>query len=1526
MIIETINGFRLSSGQKRLWLLQQDSDAYLTQGSILVEGHLQPEVLKAAIQQIVNRHEILRTRFSRLPGVKTPIMIVLDSSSLLWQYIDLSDCYQQEQSSKVEEVFQENKYKVFDLEQGLILRMILVKLSNQKYSLLIYLPAICADTQTIKNLVNEISHSYYCCVEEQKIDNEAVQFIQFSEWQNELLTDEDAPTANEYWFQQKIASLATIKLPFENKCLKKSAFEIDCFQLVISSKLIAIENLALKYDTTVAVVLLACWQTLIWRLTGESEIVIGTACDRREYEELNDVLGLLATWIPIKTHFIPDLRFQEVLELDRKTLDDAIEWQDYFVPESVEKGNILAFPIGFEFEQLPEKCFANNVSFSLEKFSSCIEPFKVKLTCTQHQNSLVAEFYYDVNYFSNDTIERLAGYFQTLLTSATANPAQKISQLEMISASDRQQLLVLNQTQINYPKDKCIHQLFTEQVEKTPNNIAVVFEDQQLTYAQLNRKANQLAHYLQKLGVKPEVVVGLCVERSLEIIVGLLGILKAGGAYLPLDPTLPTSSITWRSQDAQVPILLTQQHLVERLSESTAQIVSLDSDWQVINQQASENLTSQVKSENSAYVIYTSGSTGVPKGVVVEHQQLLNYLHSIQEILNLPPDASFATVSTFAADLGNTAIFPSLCRGGCLHVISSDRAADPQALADYFHRYAIDCLKIVPTHLKALLTSQTNKQILPRQRLVLGGEATSWNLIEQIRQLAPECEIINHYGPTETTVGVTTFKVSKEATSEEYETVPIGRPLPNTQIYLLDSLGQLVPMGVPGELHIGGACLARGYLHRRDLTAEKFINDPFNPGKRLYKTGDLVRYLSDGNIEFLGRIDNQVKVHGFRIELGEIETALLKHPAVSETVVIAQEDETGNKRLVAYVVPKHEAAPASTELRQFLLELLPEYILPAFFVQLKALPLTANGKVNRQMLPAPNTTRPELKAAYVAPRTAKEEILAQIWAQVLKVQQVSIHDNFFELGGDSIISIQIVARANQQGLKLTPKQLFEHQTVADLAAVADTNRVTQAEQGLVTGQMPLTPIQHWFFEQNQPVPHHWNQAILLQVQQVMPLATSLTNAPVLLEKAVQHLLLHHDALRLRFVKAESGWQQINADAEEITPFIRLDLSALSEVDGKSVIETTVNQLQTSLNLLLGPLVRVAFFEFGKNKPSKLLIIIHHLAVDGVSWRILLEDLQTAYEQLERGEVIQLPAKTTSFKQWAEKLTEYTHSAAVHQELDYWLSQAKKLVPCLPVDYLGNENTLVSEKTISIKLSVEETQALLQKVPAAYGTQINDVLLTALVQAFAQWTGEKLLLVELEGHGREEIFADVDLSRTVGWFTTHFPVLLSLEEVDNLGAALKLVKEQLRGIPKRGIGYGLLRYLNKDEETIKQLQALPEAEVKFNYLGQFDQVLSSSSLFEPAQESSGAERSLQGSRNRLLVINGLIASGQLQLNWNYCENIHHQTTIENLAQSFVEALHKLIHHCQSSDAGGYTPSDFPQMQFSSQELDELLAEL
>jgi amino acid adenylation domain-containing protein/non-ribosomal peptide synthase protein (TIGR01720 family) len=1078
--------------------------------------------------------------------------------------------------------------------------------------------------------------------------------------------------------------------------------------------------------------------------------------------------------------------------------------------------------------------------------------------------------------------------------------------------------LPVNQERDEMLEKKSVVEVFDTQASDTPQAIAVVFEDQHLTYNELNVKANELAYSLRALGIGPETLVALCTERSVDLIVGVIGILKSGAAYVPLDPLFPEERLSMILDETKAKAVLTQRHLASLFPSSMINTIYLDGDEKSVNKHRRENPPNRAKPENLVYVMFTSGSTGKPKGVAIEHRQLLNYVNAILNRLSISSPSRFATVSSYATDLGNTAIFPALCSGGSVYLISRERASDAKALADYFRINPVDYLKIVPSHLSALLVSQ-NPHILPKKGLILGGEVCYWDLIERIKTLNPDCTIFNHYGPTETTVGVTTYRIKNSDNNLTSSTVPIGKPLSNTHVYLLDAKMQPVPDGEIGEIYIGGAGVARGYLNRSDQTDRKFVKNPFvdDQQTRLYRTGDNARQLKDGSLEFLGRTDFQVKIRGFRVELEEIESALRQISWIREATVIVWEDKTVDKRLVAYAVLEGKSEVKTDRIRKALSRTLPDYMIPTSFVFLDALPLNASGKIDRKALPIPELDRSTLASDFVAPRNATEETLANIWAQVIGLDRIGINDNFFELGGDSILGIQITSKANQIGLTLTPDQIFNFPTIAQLADVAGTAPIIQAEQGVIAGPLPLTPIQHWYFEQNLLEPHHWNQAFLLRAPQTLDFS--------LLEKAFYQLLIHHDALRLCFTLKNSVWHQVMTSPDEVVPVSRLNLSGLTKVEQKTAIQSNATELQASLNLSEGPLMRVALFELDSHEPSYLLIIIHHLAVDGVSWRILLEHLEVLYNQLSHNKVVQLPPKTTSYKHWANQLEEYAQSDELQQELPFWLAMQENQQPSLPVDYpLGiNDNTVSSIDIIPVSLNVEKTEMLLKQVPKAYQTEINDVLLTALAQAVTRWTGTSTLLIDLEGHGREAIFEDVELSRTVGWFTTIFPVSLNLEKTSNIGEMLKSVKEQLRCIPNRGIGYGILRYLRKDTKT---LQALPQAELNFNYLGQFDQMLSPTSPFELTNEDYGPRRSLRGKRRYLLEITGSIVEGKLQLSWVYSKNIHRQTTIELLAKGFMDALENLIDHCQSLKAGGFTPSDFPEADLSQEELDDLMSEI
>lgn len=1043
----SIEGFQISPQQKRLWLLQQETNhqPYRVQCAVLVEGNIEHSILEKAIHNVWAKYEILRTSFPTLAGMAVPLQVIGEEISIKFNYYDWQNLDTETQQTNIDALFQDYNKLDFDLKEGFTSQIDVINKSENQYLLLVVISTICADRISLHHLLHDISVTYDTYLQEHKLEDTPLQYADIAAWQNELLSGEELEIAKEYWLNQKVSNSLINKLPNEKKINQKPGFEPKVIKINFDSAITNnIAAIAQKQTVDISTVLMACWQILLWRLNNKSEAVLAWCCDGRNYQELQPAVGLLAKYLPIHIQLQEGYILSDILKQLDEHLNKVVQWQDLFnaedfFTETKDSQESSFLPFAFEFVSQPNKYFATGVSFAIQEIYSCIERFKVKLLCWQQADSLTAELYYDANLFEQEDIERLAAQFQTLLSSAINNPEIAIAQLEILSPQERQQLVdEFNNTKTAPSPYQCIHHWIEAQANSTPNNIAVVFGNQHLTYKELNAKANNLANHLASLGVKPETVVALCVERSLDMMVGILGILKAGAAYLPLEPSLPKAALAFRLQDAQVSVLLTQKRLVEKMNFQV-QVVLIDAD---ISDSPQGNILKPVTPENLAYVIYTSGSTGKPKGVAVEHRQIVNYVNGILEKLDLPEVASFAIVSTFAADLGNTAIYSALCAGGCLHIISQERATNPVALAEYCDRNTIDCLKIVPSHLSALLASGYGKQIIPRQRLILGGEACSWDLIKQVQQHAPECQVINHYGPTETTVGVLTYAVEVSSNFIS-ETVPLGRPLTNTEIYLLDAYLQPVPIGVLGEIYIGGDSVARGYLNQPEITAEKFIHHPFsqNPTAKLYKTGDLALYHHDGNIEFIGRIDDQVKLHGFRIELGEIESVLRQYQQVQEVVVLAREDELGQNRLVAYIVPQQQSKIDLQELRNFLKQQLSEFMMPSNFIQLKALPLNSNGKIDRKALPAPDKIRPELEVDYIAPQNEVERIIAQIWQEMLQVEKVGIYDNFFELGGHSLLIIQLTSKLQSVFSRTIPvTDIFKNPTIHYLG-----NYITQGD-------------------------------------------------------------------------------------------------------------------------------------------------------------------------------------------------------------------------------------------------------------------------------------------------------------------------------------------------------------------------------------------------------------------------------------------------------------------------------------------------
>lgn len=1516
-------GFRLSYQQRRLWLHARDavdngqrSAVPNAQCGLRIEGELDRARLRQALQKTIDRHEILRTTFHIPAGHSLPVQVVAACASADWRDVDLRARAQAEREARIEIYRADDLHEAFDLAQYPLLRASLLTSAANEHLLILTLPGICADAATLQNLARELCSAYGRDSRGEEPE-EAIQYVQLSEWQQSLQDGEDAGQGREHWRAQKNSTPLVLSLQRASRGAV-SFIPASC-AVPIAPQIAGWLRCIERAD----VFMLGCWLTLLGRVSGQPSVRAGFNCKGRSYEELQAAMGPVARVVPVDCTLEAGLSFSELLASLATTVDEADDWQEYY-ERSDDKTPYEA--IGFEFsEWLPMEQVAG-LRIRLAFQQSCCERFHTRLALTGAGDELFARIDYDPQILAAEYVERLAAQLNTILAAALANPDVQVEELPLLGADERRFVIEeCNDTRADYPSEGCLHQLFAAQAARTPHRVAVKFEGANLTYDALDKRANQLAHRLRELKVGPEVRVGVFMHRSLEMMIGLLGILKAGGAYVPLDPAYPAERLSFMLADSQVPVLLTDRRLRPLVrSTDEMEVLCLDDPFEkVAGLQPTDEPQSGVRAENLAYALYTSGSTGRPKGALITHRGLVNYLSWSCKAYDVESGIGTAVHSSIGFDATVTALFPPLLVGRSVELLRETEGVD--GLAEAMRRSeGFSLIKITPAHLSLLNEALTEGDLANKTRLlVIGGDALAGGRLAAWRQHGRETRFINEYGPTETVVGCCVHEVSDaELTGES---VPMGRPIANTQLYVLDSRLSPLPTGIPGELFIGGDGVARGYLGRPALTAERFLPDHLSsvPGSRLYRTGDLTVRQPDGVLYFLGRLDHQVKIRSYRVELGEIEAQLEQHGDVARCVVTAHADTSGEKSLVAFIQSANRKAPATEELRAFLLARLPDHMIPVLFVTLDALPLTAHGKVDRNALPDWKAVRANAGPAIVAPRNPAEETLTAIWQKALKLECIGIHDDFFRSGGDSILSILVVARAAKAGLRFTTRDLFKHPTIAELASIATTSADSVAVQGSVDGEAPLTPIQHWFFERELPEPHHFNQAVLLNVLPEMRID--------LLRCALEELVLHHDALRLRFTQETTGWLQAHAAAVGTVVVCEVDLAGLSAAEQRATIEAQANEAQASLNLSQGPLLRAVLFHCGHGAPSRLLLVLHHLVVDGVSWRILLDDLATAYQQLAHDEPVQLPAKTTAFKEWSARLQQHSGSTALTDEADYWLQGQTAATP-LPVELLSESeaNSVASSDRVRVTLNRRQTSVLLHDVSDVYRTQIDDLLLTALVQAFARWTGSRSLLIDMEGHGRpsgnsnEELFADLDVTRTVGWFTSIYPMHLHLAG-SGPGEALKAIKEQLRQVPNRGIGYGLLRYLSPDTSLRARLAALPRAQVSFNYLGSIDG-LATDPILGVASEAAGAEEGPNGRRPYLLDVIGQVTEGSLQLEIVYSTAIHRRSTVEKLAGDILSCIESLLEHCLSPEAGGFTPSDFPEAGLSQEELDGLVADL
>ncbi|WP_275667432.1 non-ribosomal peptide synthetase [Bacillus swezeyi] len=1494
--------YRLSSAQKRLYILNQiegSGVAYNMPFAMTIQGDFDVRRFENALNKMIERHESLRTSFFMIDG---------EPVQKIEKEIDFQVGYSDVGAESAEEKIK-GFIRPFHLEKAPLLRAEIVKVNENEHLMMFDMHHIISDGVSMDILMKELTVFY----EGKSLPPLNIQYKDYAEWEKGIDQDHQLNKQEEFWLNMFKDDVPVLDMPADYKRPLAQSAEGDTVTVTIEKETFSkLQQMAKENGVTMYMLLLAGYTTLLSKYTGQEDVIVGTPIAGRKHEDVHHLIGMFINTLAIRNHPAGKKTFRNYLHEVKENTLLAYENQDYQFDDLVEKVNIKRdisrnplFDTMLVYHNTDMKPFeAEGLRSKMLEIKRGISKFDLTVTASEALAGLRLEVEYCTALFKKERIERLSEHLISLLQKAAENPDIELNQIDVLTESERNRILSgFNRTDRAFCKEKTIPELFEEQAEKTPDHPAVVFGDKKLTYKELNERANHLAFILREKGVGPDMVTGIITERSIDMIVGMMGILKAGGAYLPIDPEYPQERTSYMLTDSRVNVLCVTGDV--RPGEAfNGEIVRLD---QLHQKGHSANLKHHIKPENLAYVIYTSGSTGKPKGVMIEHHSVNNLVQGLHERIyqQLTPQLNVALVAPYIFDASVKQIFAALLLGHTLCIVPRETSWDAMSLIDYYSKNKINVSDMTPAHLNMLTYINKMELELDMNELIVGGDALTPDLIAGLFEKLPNltCNITNVYGPTECCVDAASHQIERGKVPQT-PSIPIGRPLLNTKIYIVDQEHHPQPIGIAGELCIAGEGVARGYLNRPELTAEKFIDHPFEPGKKMYKTGDLAMWLPDGNIEFLGRADHQVKIRGYRIELGEVEIQLLRHEEIKEAAVIARKDQHGNSYLCAYITSEKELA--AEVVRQFLEREIPDYMIPSYFVKLDQLPRTSSGKIDRSALPEPDSNMMNEGTRYEPPRNETERKLVQIWREILDADDIGINHHFFAAGGDSIKALQIVSRLSRMNLKLEMKELFANPKIKDLSKYIKEETRAYKHNETVTGETELLPIQKRYFAKNKEEPDHFNQSFMLFRKEGFD-----ENC---VRMAFNKILEQHDALRMTYEEQDGAVIQYNRDYQE--NLFGLDVHQMKGLKDKAQrIHKLATDIQMKSSIKDGKLVNLGIFQ--TDEGDHLLIAIHHLVVDGVSWRIILEDFETLYSQALKGETLETGYKTDSYQEFARQMKHYAASRRLLKEAEYWRETANADVRFIPANQQQKRDRFEDSTTLSITLDQEATKSLLRKTNRAYNTEINDILLTALLAGIRDITGQHKLKVMMEGHGREDILEGVDISRTVGWFTTVYPVLIDLGEAKDISQNIKMVKETLRKVPNKGIGYGVLKYLTRELDELNEVQA----PISFNYFGEMNKDINRKG-FSQSPFSSGESVGGKILRHCAIEMNAIVTNGELTIYTTFNQEQYHTNTIQQFNQSYKENLEKIIDHCAGKDGVEMTPSDYSDASLSLEELEKI----
>jgi amino acid adenylation domain-containing protein len=1504
MMKEVIEGLRLSPQQKHLWSLQPHDRAqtYRAQVAVRIDGRLDVACLIAAVDQVVQRHEILRTTFCCLPGMTIPLQIINESGAPVVTVDHFDELGADEE---VENLSDEMRRRAFDLKCGPVTQVSLAKISPARNFLLIAAPAMNADAAGLRNLVQEIRRQYLSVLNDESVEGEPIQYADSAEWHNDLLEDPERAEGRAYWREQDFSAAALLQLPYAVQRAEATEFTPD-FITTRFEHMAALDKLAQQHNSSASFVLLACWQVLLWRLTAQPQIVVGCAVDGRAHEELKPALGLFQRYLPARSDLHEDLRFSELMKQLGRTVREGREYQEYFTwDETGDAGDSGAassagyFPICFEYVEPAESYEAGGVKFNVVQEYACTERYEVKLSCVRGGDGVRVELHYDAGRYEQADMERLGAQYQRLVASVLCNEQEKVSELEVVSEREReQQLTQWNETAVAYEGTATsIVELFEQRVAATPEAVAVVCGAEQLTYAELNERANQLGHYLRRMGVGPEVRVGLCVERSVGMVVGVLGILKAGGAYVPLDASYPAERLRLMLVDSGATVLVRQQSVGAELAGTelagtAVTEVCLEEQWHEVEQESVANVAVRVAAENLAYVIYTSGSTGRPKGVGVTQGNLLHTTQAREVYYGGGPEC-FLLLSSIAFDSSVAGLFWTLSSGGRLVVPEEGMQREARGLVQLIAQQEVTHLLSLPSLYESLLgavaetgrpageaASEAKGELQSLRAVIVAGEACGAGLVQRHQEVAGQALLYNEYGPTEGSVWSTAQQCTVENSSE---VVPIGKPIANVRLYVLGEELRVLPLGVRGELYVGGAGVTRGYLNDATLTALKYVPDPFSGehGSRLYRTGDVGRYQSGGELEFVGRVDGQVKLRGYRVEVGEIEAVLGGHERVAGAVVVVRAGERGEAQLVGYVVAAPGAEVSGAELRQWLGERLPEYMVPWRVVVLAGWPLQPNGKVDRQRLPEPELVGREGERQ--GARTEIEAVVQSIWEEVLGVKELSVTDNFFELGGHSLLATQVMSRVREAlQVELPVRSLFAQPTVRGLAGELEMQlqavqglSVPPIRSGLRDGELPLSYAQQrlWFADQLAGGSALYNVAAAVRLTGPLNVAA--------LERTLKEIVRRHEVLRTSFPARQGEPQQVIAAQMEFA----LELTDLSTLPDTAREETArrmaAEEAQTPFDLAVGPLVRARLLRLSEAE-HVVLFTMHHIVSDGWSMGLLIQEVSQLYEAYSAGgasPLAELPVQYADYAWWQRQ---WLTGEVLEKQLAYWREQlaGAPQTLALPTDkprpavqsFRGGQQRfeLAAELREQLKeLSRQESSSLFMTLLAAF---------KALLHFYSQQTD---IVVGVDIANRHHI----EVERLIGFFINILLMRTDFSGNPTFRELLKMVRETtLAAYAHQDLPF---ERLVEDLQPERSLSGMPMVQTMFSFHNAPKTELKLSNLSLSPFQTSGYSAKRDLTLFMMETEQGLVGT------WNYNSNLFNASTIQQLSSQFELLLNKAV---------------------------------